>query len=117
MLSIVEGLAARLGRSAPTSHCYCHVRQGERVVLGLTTCPQCDVLKAFLEERKLTYSFVKWDKADPESHGRACRVARKANPIRRDLYFQPLREVVRVCLCLHSLRAQGTRRCGSSLWQ
>merc|ERR1712159_930889 len=24
------------------------------------------VLKAFLEERKLPYSFVKWDKADPE---------------------------------------------------
>ena len=46
------------------------MRQGERVVLGLTTCPQCDVLKAFLEERKLPYRFVKWDKADPESRGR-----------------------------------------------
>jgi glutaredoxin len=50
---------------APAAPRLAEIVDGERVVIGLPTCPGCDQLKAFLEEQKLAYRYVKWDKADP----------------------------------------------------
>merc|ERR1719424_1361301 len=61
---------------------------GERVCIGLTTCPQCDVLKAFMDENKLPYRFVKWDKGDTTYAGLRVQLVEAMNGVDKFTYPQ-----------------------------